>query len=294
MELLQLIYFNKIAKSDTLTQAARELHVSQPSLSSMLRKMEAELGGKLFVKDGRVLKLNERGQILLRYTEEILSSLQNLRMEMDQLNNRKKAHLAIDLQAASQLMLPVIKTFQAKHKDIQISILQNKQEQKLSASDAGPAVPDIIITADYKQPSRGKVLFKEELVLAVPEKHMLAGRDSVALHELEDERFIFLTQTKRLRQIIDYYCRKAHFTPKISLESDDLGMVKALINSGFGISIIPATSWRGSLHENVIQLRISSCKCIRYIILQITDAGMQNEAAQHFASEAEGIFTNMG
>lgn len=280
MELLQLKYFYKIACSDTLTQAARELHVSQPSLSSMLRKIESEMGGKLFDKNGRILQLNQRGKILLRHTEEILNSLNLLEEEVQMLNQKKKSCLTIQLHAASHLILPIIKGFQEKHPDIQINIIQNQKAETTAGKE-----PDLIITADWRKPARGILLFKEDLLLAVPKEHRLANWNQAGVEELENEGFILLSHGKLLRDIIDYYCKKMHFSPKVVLESDDLGMVKELIQSGFGISIIPSISWCNVPGEMVQTLRISTCPCYRYVFMIKNECGCSNDVAQLFGEE---------
>ena len=67
MELLQLAYFYKIAHTPTLTQAAAELHISQPALSKLIRGLEDEFHIKFFDRRGRYIRLNENGEIFLKY-----------------------------------------------------------------------------------------------------------------------------------------------------------------------------------------------------------------------------------
>lgn len=285
MELLQLKYFVKIAKSPTLTQAARELHVSQPSLSGMLRKLEEECGGKLFDKEGRGLKLNDRGKILLHHGEEILDSLTALEEELEAFNHNRASKLTIALQAASQLVFPIIQEFQRRHPQIQINIIQNKEGYAPGEDDI-----DLLITADYKKPSAGRILLKEELLLVVPEAHRLADYDQISIEELREEGFILLSKGKVLRRIIDQYGKKFRFDPKVILESDDIWMVKELIRSGFGISIIPTVSWSSVGGDGLRKLHIDSGQWIRYIYLQRRSA-KSNEAADLFTEEIQKAFS---
>lgn len=282
MELRQLKYFYKIANSETLTQAAKELHVSQPSLSGMLRKMECELGGKLFVKEGRVLRLNERGKILLKYTSQILNSMEAMQQDISLFNEKKKTQLMIELRAASQLILPVVKEFQRRHPEIKITIVQNP-----SARDKEEEA-DIIITADYKMPAgSGTLLFEEELMLVVPKGHRLEGKDFVVTEDLSEEGFILLSKGKVLREIIEYYCKRMNFTPRVILESDDLEMVKTLIRSGFGISIIPSESWQNVSGERVVEIPIADCPCKRYVFLLQKERTVASDAAKLFSEEVQ-------
>lgn len=285
MELLQLKYFYQIANSPTLTQAARDLHVSQPSLSGMLRKLEEECGGKLFDKAGRGLKLNCRGEILLRHAGEILDNLQALEEEMRELNHHWVSKLTIVLQAASQLVFPIIQEFQRRHPQIQINLIQNKDGDVQGEDDA-----DLLITADYKKPAEGRVLLKEELLLVVPEAHRLANYDRISIEELREEKFIFLSKGKVLRKIIDQYGKKLRFDPKVILESDDIWMVKELIRSGFGISIIPEISWSSVSGDGLRKLHIDSGQWMRYIFLQRKNV-KSNEAADLFIEEIQKVFS---
>lgn len=290
MELLQLKYFYTIATSKTLTEAARNLHVSQPSLSGMLRKMEKELGGKLFDKTGRYLSLNERGKILLCHAQEILYSLEQLKSEINELNTRADTQLTVELRAASKMILPIIRTFQSTYPHIQINLIQN-----ISSSDNGKLLretPDLIVSADYTPPAKGVVLLKEELMVAVPKEHPLSEKTSIILEELENEKFIFMSKNKVLREITDYYCKKIKFSPSILLESDDIGMTQDLIRSGAGLSIIPEIAWNSAGLENIKKLHITSYPCIRYIYLQKNEHSMNQMEAELFYQEIQQIFQN--
>ncbi len=282
MDLLQLKYFCRIVSCGTVTQAARELHVSQPALSSMLRKLEKDLGGSLFVRDGRGIRLNRRGQIVFSYAQKILQTLSELEEEMQKLDVSTSLSLTIELKAASALMIPIIQAFQKKYPQIQITLIQNTE------TSSPRNKPDLIITASRKKNVSGIPLLREELVLAVPQNHRLAGKDTAAVKDFQNEDFIMLSKNKVLRQITDEYCRRMHFSPRIVLESDDIGMVKELIRSGFGVSVIPEKSWADLSHKGLKKLHISSCPCIRYILLQQTTE-QPNEAASLFVKEIRSL-----
>lgn len=76
MELLQLHYFRKVARLQHLSQAARELHITQPALSQMIAKLEKELGAPLFSREGRRIRLNAFGEAFLKKVETALEALE--------------------------------------------------------------------------------------------------------------------------------------------------------------------------------------------------------------------------
>ena len=76
MELLHLKYFQTIARLESVTQAAEELHISQPALSKILARLEHELGRSLFDRRNRQLHLNAAGQVFLRHVQRVFRELQ--------------------------------------------------------------------------------------------------------------------------------------------------------------------------------------------------------------------------
>lgn len=77
MDLLQLKYFKVVAEQEHITKSAKLLMVSQPYLSALVARLEEEMGGQLFNRDGRRVVLNEYGKILLHHVNEALQHLED-------------------------------------------------------------------------------------------------------------------------------------------------------------------------------------------------------------------------
>lgn len=88
MELTQLKQFKTVAEKNSISLAARELHISQPALSTAIKKLEQELGLPLFEHAGNRIRLNEAGKIALRYTNAILSQSDQLKTELTEYARR--------------------------------------------------------------------------------------------------------------------------------------------------------------------------------------------------------------
>ena len=76
MELLQLRYFQALAKEEHMSRTAEKLYISQPSLSLTIKKLEKELGVPLFDRTGRSIRLNAYGSLFLRHVDEVFSALE--------------------------------------------------------------------------------------------------------------------------------------------------------------------------------------------------------------------------
>ena len=84
MELYQIRYFLKVAETEHMTRAARELNLSEPTLSRTIRQLEEELETKLFERRGRSIVLTESGSILMSRASEVLKQMEGLQAEAEE------------------------------------------------------------------------------------------------------------------------------------------------------------------------------------------------------------------
>lgn len=88
MDLLQLKYFKVVAEQEHITKSAKILMVSQPYLSALVSRLEEEMGGQLFHRDGRNIVLNEYGKILLHHVNVALQHLDDAKKEIADMRAR--------------------------------------------------------------------------------------------------------------------------------------------------------------------------------------------------------------
>lgn len=87
MELTQLNQFRTIARCGTMTEAAEQLNLSQPALSTAIKKLEKELGAVLFDRQKNKVTLNDTGRLALQYTDRILSIAEEMKREVERRNS---------------------------------------------------------------------------------------------------------------------------------------------------------------------------------------------------------------
>ena len=87
MEIRVLRYFLAIAREENMTRAAERLHISQPSLSKEIKKLEEELGHELFIRTNKNMLLNDEGMLLRKRAEDILAMVDKTAKEFSQLDN---------------------------------------------------------------------------------------------------------------------------------------------------------------------------------------------------------------
>lgn len=277
MELLQLQYFYEVAKNLHVTKTAEQLHVAQPALTQGIRRLEKELGVKLFCKNGRNIALTEYGAYLKERLTPVLQTLEQIPEHLQEMAEIRKQTLRINVLAASTMITDALIQYQQEHDDIRFQVVQNAEDVKA----------DITISTieRFTKPvsSRDKfMVFTEHIFLAVPNRDKFRSMKEISLHEMKDEEFISLAGSRALRVICDRFCIQAGFTPKIVFESDSTAAVQNLIAAGLGVGFWPHYTWGRSEMEGVLLLPIKEPDCRRDIVLQLA---YKSEARQEAAEE---------
>ena len=95
MEFLQLTYFKTVAEYGKIVTAAEALYITPPALSASISRLEKELGMKLFTRTNNSISLNPQGEIFLRYATQILSCVDNVKLELEQSIHEKEPHIRL-------------------------------------------------------------------------------------------------------------------------------------------------------------------------------------------------------
>ncbi|MFD0050362.1 LysR family transcriptional regulator [Actinomycetes bacterium NPDC127524] len=264
MELLQLKYFQTVARLEHMTHAAEELKIAQPSLSKTISRLEEDLGVPLFDRKGRQIKLNQYGKTFLTRVDRIFMELGEAKRELEYLSG---LHLGmVQLAISIPSILPdLISSFLAQHKNIFFQQLVAGNESMVHLLEKGEIDMCISSTPIEGPDIEWIPLLTEEIYLMVPENHHLAGRGSIDLEEVKNEAFISSNTGLGVRSITDYYCREAGFVPRVSFEGDETMVIAKLVQQGLGVAFVPALIWHIAPHKSVSLLRIKKPVCERTI-----------------------------
>src|SRR5579875_959834 len=130
MDLLQLRYFQTVARHEHMTQAAQKLYISQSSLSKTIAHLERELGVTLFDRQGRQIRLNQYGKVFLRRVEQAFAALEDGRRELVDLIEQERERVV--LASMSVYLLPgLLQAFREHHPGISIRLFSNPRQEIL-------------------------------------------------------------------------------------------------------------------------------------------------------------------
>ncbi|MEK0312596.1 LysR family transcriptional regulator [Cohnella sp. 56] len=287
MELLQLKYFCKVAETGSITRAADAYRVSQPSVSKTIALLEKEVGTRLFDRVGRNIELNKHGHAFYKHALAIVNHVEDSIAELKDLSEEPSGKVRLLILAASNLMPDLFINFYKLYPNINLQLVRRDKEESSVSNDW-----DLCISAT---PSRfptlsSELLLTEELVLAVPADHPLAGRDSVDLRDTAGYDFISYTRGASIRTLSDSLCHAAGFEPRIVFESDSVQTVKVMLQAKIGIALIPSVTQRSLFNANIVPVRIDKPDSRREINLSWNGDRYMSQAVRTFKSYTIELF----
>lgn len=283
MDLLQLRYFQTVARYEHISRAAEELRVAQPSLSRTLARLEAELGCPLFDRQGRRIRLNQYGAMFLRHVDRALSELDDGRRALRDARDTGLGRVGV----ASETLLTithVLGSFRAAHPRADVRLFQataQEMERRLRAGEVDFCVASQPLTGANLESVE---LAREEVLLAAPRGHWLDGRESVTIPEIADEPFVTTRVGHWQRALLDRLFASEGLVPTLSCEGDEPGASQDMISAGLGIGLIPAISRQAGTdsHVPVAWVHLDAADCHRVLTLVRNRDTYLSEAALKF------------
>ncbi|GAA0610164.1 LysR family transcriptional regulator [Virgibacillus siamensis] len=240
MNIRDLRYFEAVARNKKFIAAAEELHISQPSLSNTIKRLEKTVGYKLFERSTKELFLTELGQVFNDHVYHLLSQFDNTVEELEHIKISGGGKLKIGIIESSRYFMPqIIKQFKQNYPEVGIQILEMSPvviEEALENYDI-----HLGITTDIKsnQLLRYSPIVQEQLSLAIPKQHKFANLNSINVIDLKEEILIHSLSGFGIRKIIVEACNTAGFKPHILYETESLEMASSLVEVGIGVSVMP-------------------------------------------------------
>jgi DNA-binding transcriptional LysR family regulator len=293
MDLLQLKYFQAVAKHEHMSRAAEELHIAQPTLSKSILRLESYFGVPLFDRRGRGISLNNCGITLLRRVNNIFDQLEQAEQELRDLSRERTSSISIALNIPS-LIPPLLKEFLPKHPSVKLAFSVNstaemRQHLKNNTVNLCISSPPVIGDGLTCIP-----LFTEEVCLHVPAGHKFANRGSIRLIEAKDEPFIMFQKGIGLRELSDQFCLQAGFSPRIVFEVNTIisfGEFEKLINNGIGVALFPISHfWEPASSSSLAFLHIEEPVCARQIGLSYSEKFYRSKATRSFIDYTVDFF----
>lgn len=282
MEIHQLRYFCAVAKAGSFTRAAEREHVAQPSLSQQVRKLEDELGARLFDRLGRTVRLTSFGQTFLLRAEAILRELSDAKQEIEEMAGMERGKIVVGaIPTIAPYFLPNrLASFALKFPSVQVSVVEDVTAvllERLQEATIDMALIALPVPGDHFVCQE---LLREPLYLVVPRNHRLASKPRAHLKQIESDSFLLLKEGHCFRENTLSACGRARLEPNVIFESGQFATILAMVAANTGVSVVP---------EMAVEKRPGCC------FIPVADDGAFRRVGvvqlkQHFHSRAQQAF----
>ncbi len=244
MTLRQLEILCAISETGGFHAAAQKMYLAQPSISQQMHSLEQELGQQLFLRSrSRRVQITEAGRVLREHAERVLRICQMARAEIGALAREPSGQLRIGMARHHliDLLPPVLATFHRRFPKMRVALVSGTSAQLLNYLRTDRLDLGLVSFPIETKDLDSEILLTEELVLVVPKDSALGSKRSVEPDIIRSLPLVIHDQSTNTRRQLDSYFREAGITPQIAFEVSSVEIMKKIVMTGLGASILPAS-----------------------------------------------------
>jgi DNA-binding transcriptional LysR family regulator len=284
MDLAELQVFLTVASERSFSRAAARLHRTQPAVSQAIRRLEEDLGERLFDRSAKDGKLTEAGRVLLDYAQRLMRLAEEAESAVRDLRDLQRGRVLVGAnEAAVHVLLPLIDRFRALHPKIQLDI------RRVPSRQIGVEVQQRSLdfgVLSFPPAERGLAsirLGEDELVMLTAPVHPLASRKNVTMAELGQQSVIAHNEASPARERVLRLFEQKHEQLNITIALPSLDGIKRAVEMNLGVALLPR---RCALTEiargTLVAVRVAQVRLPRHLRLIYRQAGELSHAAQSF------------
>lgn len=283
-----LLVFVTVAEKGSFSRAAEQLHMTQPAVSQQIQALERGLGTRLLERNNKYVRLNKAGEIVYHHAKEILGLHGRMRDLVNDLLHTPSGNLVIGASytfgeyvlphviARMRELYPLIRPSISIHNTKEIvELVQNRQ------LDVG------IVEGECRDDKLSIEPFADdEMQIIASPAHRLAGRDSAAIPELEEETWIVREEGSGTREAADKMFDRLAFRPESLMEFGSTQIIKESVEAGLGVSLLSTWAIRK-------ELKLGTLTIIRHPEMPIRRKFSLVTQANPFRTKALEIFLEL-
>ena len=284
MQLQDLAAFVTVAAERSFSAAARRLHRTQPAVSQAVKRLEDEVGERLFDRSSRDRSLTEAGRLLQDYASRLLGLASEAQSAVRELQEVRKGRVAIGAnEAAVHSLLPFVERFAAAHPGVVIDVRRVPSRQLAGAILDRSLDFGVLTFQPHDRGIQAIALGTDEIVLLAAPHHRLASRRKATLEEVGREVVIAHNDPSPARERVlrAYERRRTAINIQVALPS--LDGIKRAVEMGIGIALLPR---RCALTEiargHLVAVRVPELGATRQVRLVFRKSGERSRAAEAF------------
>lgn len=248
-----------VVKEKTFSRAAEVLHRTQPAISQAIRRLEEEIGEKLFDRSSKDGTLTLAGEVLLDYAKQMLNLRQTAYIAIRETRELHQGKVRISANEHTVFyLLPLIQEFRRLYPLIKIEVQRGVASRIPKEVMAREVELGVVSFKPNDNSVKAITVMSDELALIVSPDHPLANETSVSVRELGVETFIAHNAPSPYRQKVIETFEKHQTKLNISVELPSLEAIKRLVEKGTGVALVPKLTAQSEISSG--QLKALSVK----------------------------------
>lgn len=294
MNLRDLAYLVSLAEHRHFGRAAEASFVSQPTLSTQIKKLEDELGVALVERTPRKVLLTETGREIARRARGVLAEVDEIRAIAQRTRDPEAGRLRLGVfPTLGPYLLPhLVPVVRQRFPRLELLLIEEKTEQVIRMLREGSLDVGILALPIHEESLHAEFLFEEPFVLAVPNDHPLAHRKTrLKLADLEDESLLLLEDGHCLRDQALELCQLAGAGEKVGFRATSLETLRQMVAANVGITLLPTLAIKPPVArtDNVQLLEFAGHAPSRRIALVWRKSSSLGPFLERFADVVRGL-----
>jgi DNA-binding transcriptional LysR family regulator len=296
MDIHQLETFLAVADDKGFSRAAKRLHRTQPAVSQVVRKLEADLGEVLFERSARDGTLTPAGEVLRDYAQRMLALRAEAASAMQELKSLDRGRLLLAANEYTCLyLLPILDRFRSLCPQVGVTVQRSLASR--IADEVVQRTVEIGVLSFHPESDllRSIAVYTDELVFVVSPGHPLAREKGVSIEDLGAESFIAHNVPSPLRRQVVAAFEK-HKTPlNMGIELPSLEAIKRFVAMGNGVALVPGlTVGRELATGELVQVRVEALRFERQLRLVHRKHANLSHAATAFLKVVRSLSLERG
>ncbi len=288
MELTELQVFQAVAAEHSFSRAAVRLHRTQPAVSQAIRRLEEELGERLFDRSSKGGRLTEAGTILLDYAERLTRLRDEAEGAVRELQELRRGRVVIGVnEAAVHILLPIVLQFREAHPAAQVE-MRRVHSRQIPGEVLNRSLDFGFVT--FEPAERGLLsvpLGIDELVMLADPKHPLARRRQITMEEFGRQTVIAHNDYSPRRERVLRLFEEKHAAINIQISLASLDGIKRAVEMGLGVALLPRRCALSEIaRKQLVAVRVPQLGMPRDLRLVYRRTGEVSRAAGAFLSAA--------
>lgn len=284
MDLAELQVFVTVATERSFSRAAARLHRTQPAISQAVRRLEKELGERLFDRSAKDGKLTEAGRVLLDYAQRLMRLSEEAEAAVRELRDLRRGRVLVGAnEAAVHVLLPLLDRFRDLYPRVLVDVrrVQSRQigvEVLQRSLDFG-----VLSFPPAERGLQSVVIGDDELVMLTHPSHPLAKRRQVTMAEVGNEDVIAHNEASPARQQVLRLYEERHEPLNIRIALPSLDGIKRAVEMNLGVALLPRRCAVAELSRGQLTaVRVPQVRMPRHLRLVYRQTGQLSHAATAF------------